>query len=63
MPSAGQKGAAEFGLEFHADLEQLLARADIDAVFVASPTNRHAEHVIAAAAAGKHVLLQKSRWR
>ena len=41
------------------DLEQLLARDDIDAVFVASPTNRHAAHVIAAAAAGKDVLLQK----
>ena len=32
---------------------------DIDAVFVTSPTNKHAEHVIAAAEAGKHVLLQK----
>ena len=55
----GLNAAAEFGLVWHADLEQLLARADIDAVFVASPTNRHVAHVIAAAAAGKHVLLQK----
>ncbi|MYD10685.1 MAG: Gfo/Idh/MocA family oxidoreductase [Chloroflexi bacterium] len=55
----GQNAAAEFGLEWHTDLDQLLARADIDAVFVASPTNRHAAHVTAAAEAGKHVLLQK----
>lgn len=55
----GQKAAAEFGLEWHADLEQLLARDDIDAVFVASSTNQHAAQVIAAAEAGKHVLLQK----
>ena len=55
----GQESAAEFGLEWQPDLNQLLARADIDAVFVASPTNQHAEHVIAAAEAGKHVLLQK----
>ena len=32
---------------------------DIDAVFVTSPTNQHAEHVVAAAHAGKGVLLQK----
>ena len=55
----GQKHAAEFGLEWMPDLDQMLARDDIDAVFVTSPTNRHAEHVIAAAEAGKHVLLQK----
>jgi len=55
----GQKHAAEFELEWMPDLDAMLARADIDAVFVASPTNKHAEHVIAAAEAGKHVLLQK----
>ena len=55
----GQKSAAEFGLEWQPELERLLARADIDAVFVASPTNQHAAHVIAAAEAGKHVLQQK----
>ena len=58
-PERGRSGAAEFGLEWEPDLDRLLARADIDAVFVTSPTNRHAEHVIAAAKAGKAVLLQK----
>ena len=55
----GQTHAAEFGLDWMPDLDQMLARDDIDAVFVTSPTNKHAEHVIAAAEAGKHVLLQK----
>ena len=55
----GQRHAAEFGLDWEPDLDQLLARRDIDAVFVTSPTNKHAQHVIAAAEAGKHVLLQK----
>ncbi|MCY4070035.1 MAG: Gfo/Idh/MocA family oxidoreductase [Chloroflexi bacterium] len=55
----GQTHAAEFGLDWEPDLDQLLARQDIDAVVVASPTNRHAEYVIAAAEAGVHVLLQK----
>jgi predicted dehydrogenase len=44
---------------FEPDLDALLARADIDAVFVTSQTNRHAEHAVAAAEAGKAVLLQK----
>ncbi len=55
----GQRHAAEFGLDWEPDLDQLLARQDIDAVFVASPTNKHAQHVIAAAEAGVQVLLQK----
>ena len=55
----GQAQAAEFGLDWMPDLESMLARDDIDAVFVTSPTNQHARHVIAAAEAGKHVLLQK----
>lgn len=55
----GQRQAAEFGLDWQPELDQLLARADIDAVFVTSPTDQHAKHVIAAAEAGKHVLLQK----
>jgi predicted dehydrogenase len=37
----------------------LLARSDIDAVFITSPTNKHAEHCIMTVNAGKHILLQK----
>ena len=55
----GESRAAEFELDWVRDLDQLLARKDIDAVFVTSPTNQHAQHVIAAAQAGKHILLQK----
>jgi phthalate 4,5-cis-dihydrodiol dehydrogenase len=36
-----------------------LARSDIDAVWVATPNQFHAEHVIAAAEAGKHVVCEK----
>ena len=55
----GRQFCEQFGLEFVPALDDLLARADLDAVFVASPTNRHAQHCMAAARAGKHVLLQK----
>ena len=55
----GKQNASQYGLDWVSDLDRLLSRDDIDAVFVTSPTNRHAEHVIAAAQAGKDVLLQK----
>jgi predicted dehydrogenase len=55
----GEAQCAKYGLAFEPDLDQLLARGDIDAVFVTSPTSRHAEHAVAAAQAGKGVLLQK----
>ena len=48
-----------YGIVYERNLDELLRREDIDAVFVTSPTNQHATHVIAAAQAGKHVLLQK----
>jgi predicted dehydrogenase len=55
----GEAQCAKYNLDFEPDLEALLGRDDIDAVFITSPTNRHAEHVEAAARAGKGVLLQK----
>ena len=55
----GSTACERYGLAFEPDLDALLRRDDIDAVFVTSPTNQHAEHVIAAAEAGKGVLLQK----
>jgi predicted dehydrogenase len=55
----GAAQCAKYGLTFEPDLNALLRRDDIDAVFVTSPTVKHAEHAVAAAQAGKGVLLQK----
>ena len=55
----GASQCAKFGLAFEPDLDSLLRRPDIDAVFVTSPTDQHAAHTVAAAQAGKHILLQK----
>ncbi|MDA0168398.1 Gfo/Idh/MocA family oxidoreductase [Solirubrobacter taibaiensis] len=41
------------------DLEPLLARDDIDAVYVSTTNELHCAQVLAAAAAGKHVLCEK----
>jgi predicted dehydrogenase len=50
---------AERPLELHRELATLLAREDIQAVVIASPEGAHREAVEAAAAAGKHILLEK----
>lgn len=43
----------------HGSYEALLADTEVDAVYVASPHSAHAEHALAAVAAGKHVLVEK----
>ena len=43
----------------HASAESLLARQDVDAVLIAAPTHLHAELAGAAAAAGKHIYIEK----
>ena len=49
----------DHGVAGFATLDELLARADVDAVYVASPTPLHARQVCQAAAAGRHVLVEK----
>ena len=39
--------------------EELLAAPDVDIVSIASPNHLHADQAVAAAAAGKHILLEK----
>jgi predicted dehydrogenase len=47
------------GVPWTTSLEELLARDDVDAVDICSPPFAHAQQVIAAAKAGKHVLCEK----
>ena len=51
--------ATEFGAEAEPSVESLLERADIDAVVISTPHTAHLPNVLAAAAAGKHILLEK----
>lgn len=50
---------AEFGVDHTADIDALLARPDVDAVSVCVPSGLHAEVGVRAAAAGKHVVVEK----
>jgi predicted dehydrogenase len=51
--------AAEYGVESEPSVDALFARKDIDAVLISTPHAAHANQAIAAAQAGKHVLLDK----
>lgn len=60
QPGAAQKLADRLGVEkAYTDLQALLNDSDIDAVAIATPARTHAELVIAAAQAGKHIFCEK----
>ena len=47
------------GIDVTADLDEVLARGDVDAVAIATPARTHQEIAEAALRAGKHVLVEK----
>ncbi len=52
--------AREFGArKWYKDWQELIDDSEIDAVYIATPVNLHAEQTIAAAKAGKHILCEK----
>jgi len=51
--------AEEYGGEAEPDLSALLARDDVDVVCIATPHSGHGEQGLAAAEAGKHILIDK----
>lgn len=51
--------AADYGVAAEESIEALVARPDVDAVVVATPDQHRVEITRAAAAAGKHVLVEK----
>ncbi len=51
--------ANEFGGEPTTDLDAMLARPDIDIITICTPSGAHMEPAIAAAKAGKHVIVEK----
>ncbi len=58
-PKAKEWGK-KFGIEAVSSYDELLQRKDIDAVYIPLPIGLHEEWVLKAAAAGKHVLCEKS---
>ncbi|MFK4040297.1 Gfo/Idh/MocA family protein [Nonomuraea wenchangensis] len=58
-PELRQRFEQAEGAPAHADIDGVLARADVDAVYVATPHQLHRAHAVAAAEAGKHVIVEK----
>jgi predicted dehydrogenase len=59
--TGAKKMAEELGLhcDTYENLSQALARPDLDVVIVTTPSGAHMEPAVAAAAAGKHVVVEK----
>ena len=56
----GQKMADDLGVPFVADLDEVLAMQDIEAVMVECATTKHTEIILKAAAAKKHIFCDKA---
>ncbi|MDZ4821583.1 MAG: Gfo/Idh/MocA family oxidoreductase [Planctomycetota bacterium] len=54
-----QRLAEETGCKAYADLDAMLADPNLDIVTIATPSGAHQEPAIAAAKAGKHVIIEK----
>lgn len=59
VPAAAQKLAEEVGCRAHARLEDLLADPQVHVVTICTPSGAHLEPAVAAARAGKHVIVEK----
>jgi phthalate 4,5-cis-dihydrodiol dehydrogenase len=58
-PTALEQFGREFGCRTYASVEELCEQSDVEAVWVATPNQLHAAHVVAAAERGKHVIVSK----
>lgn len=59
LPERGREKAAKYKAAFFESLDELLSKADIDAVVIGAPTSMHREVMIKAAQAGKHIFTEK----
>ena len=59
ISAASERTAAEQGCQAYTDLKDLLADQRIDVVTICTPSGAHMEPAVAAAKAGKHVVVEK----
>ena len=56
----GKQIAEEYEIQFSTDLDQILGRDDVEALFVDAVTSDHPRIMVAAAKAGKHIFTEKA---
>ena len=55
-----RKWAAKYNIsKFYSDYQDLISNQEVNTVVICSPTNQHAENIIAAAQAGKNIFCEK----
>jgi predicted dehydrogenase len=59
VPSRAQAFGEKYGVPHFTSMAELLDTQDVDVVSILTPSGMHAEHAIAAAKAGKHVVVEK----
>ncbi|MEM7260629.1 MAG: Gfo/Idh/MocA family oxidoreductase [Planctomycetota bacterium] len=59
VPELAQKRASQYSVSAFATLDEMLASEDVDIVSVCTPSGSHLEPAVAAAKAGKHVMVEK----
>lgn len=59
VPERGREWAEALGAPFVESLDAVYARDDVDGVAINAPTNMHADIMVAAADAGKHIFTEK----
>jgi predicted dehydrogenase len=59
LEETARRRAAELGAAAYTDFRQMIVEAELDAVDICLPHHLHAEAIVAAAEAGKHILCEK----
>ncbi|MDO5579555.1 MAG: Gfo/Idh/MocA family oxidoreductase [Planctomycetia bacterium] len=59
IPAAADRIAGEFGCKAYYDLNEFLANPDVEIVTIGTPSGAHKDPAIAAAKAGKHIIVEK----
>ena len=59
VPEKAEKIAAEFSVPYFTDMHEMMRSENVDVVVVLSESGKHAEHVVALAPYGKHIVVEK----
>lgn len=59
VPEKAQAIGEQFSVPWFTDMHAMMTACDVDVVVVLTESGRHAEHVIALAAHGKHIVVEK----